>query len=178
MSRSVSRFEFGRLRALRIPWWSIAGVSAGVAVGALITLAVVAHHAKPAPIVVRGDEAALRPTPVPAATTRRVVFPLPVLSTHVTIDDDARDLDPPSDVLAIDLPAEASTHHVVSALAADGTRADGSVREEDGIARPEGDGYTFVAAPRPIVDDPRRGGRGAHDARPVGTVRNGFTKLR
>jgi hypothetical protein len=80
--------------------------------------------------------------------------------------------------VAIDVPVEASTHHVVSALAADGTRAEGSVHEEDGIARPEGDGYAFVAAPRPGVDDARRSGRGAHEVRPVGTVRNGFTKLR
>jgi hypothetical protein len=178
LSRSVSRFEFGRLRALRIPWWSIAGVTGGVAAGALITLAVVAHHGKPAPIVVRGDEAASKPTPAAAGTTRRVVFPLPVVSARVTIDDDAHDLDPPSDVVAIDVPAEASTHHVVSALAADGTRAEGSVHEEDGIARPEGDGYALVAAPRPGVDDARRSGRGAHEVRPVGTVRNGFTKLR
>jgi serine/threonine-protein kinase len=178
LTRSQARFEFGRLRTLRIPWWSVVGISGGVAVGALITLAVVAHRGRPAPIVVHGDEAAPKSTPVAAATTRRVVIPLPFLSTHVAVDDETRDLDPPADVVAIDVPTEASPHHLVVATAPDGTRAEGSAHEEDGIARPEGEGYTIVAASRPGVEDVRRPGRGAHEVRPVGTVRNGFTKLR
>ena len=109
---------------------------------------------------------------------RRLVLPLPFTSTRVTLDDESRDLDPASDVVAVEVPAEASMRHRVTAIAIDGTRAEGNVREQDGIARPESEGYTFVAAPHPIVDDARRVGRGSHEARPVGTVRNGFTKLR
>jgi hypothetical protein len=172
---SEGRFEVRRLKALRIPWWSVAGVSGGVAVGALITLAVVHKHSL-GPIVVRAAEVPARGSPAPS--TRRLVLPLPFLSTRVTIDDDSRDLDPAADVVTIEVPADSTLHHRVTALSPDGTRAEGSVEEADGVARPESPGYTFVAAPHPVPDEGRRLGRGSHEARPVGTVRNGFTKLR
>jgi serine/threonine-protein kinase len=173
-----ARFEVGWVRGLRIQWWSVVGVGGGVAVGALITLAAVASRGKAAPIVVRAVEAPTSAAPLPAATTRRLVLPLPFPSTHVDIDDEARTLDPPSDVLSVEIPADVSMHHRIVAIGVDGTRAEGDVREEDGIARLEGDGYALKAPPHPNVDDARRAGRGGHDARPVGTVRNGFTKLR
>jgi hypothetical protein len=173
---SEGRFEVRRLKALRIPWWSVVGVTCGVALGALVTLVAVPKRSL-GPIVVRAAEVP-RGAPAPSTTTRRLVLPLPFLSTRVTIDDDSRDLDPPADVVAIEVPADSNAHHRVTALSVDGTRAEGNVEESDGIARPESPGYAFVAAPHPVPDEPRRFGRGSHEARPVGTVRNGFTKLR
>jgi hypothetical protein len=58
----------------------------------------------------------------------------------------------------------------------DGTRAEGYVREDEGVARPEGDGFSTAAASRASTDAPRPGGSVA--ARPAGATRNGFTKLR
>ena len=40
-----------------------------------------------------------------APTARKVVVPLPFLATHVELDDVVRDLDPPGDVAAFDVPA-------------------------------------------------------------------------
>ncbi len=178
LQRPEARFEVGWLRTLRIPWWSVAGVSGGVAVGALMTLVVVADRGKSKPIVIHSIEAPAGTVSVPAATTRRVVLPLPFPATHVDIDDEARALDPPSEVITLEVAADAGTHHRVTAIGLDGARADGDVDEEDGVARPEGDGYTLKAAAHPNIDEARRAGRGGHEVRPVGTVRNGFTKLR
>ena len=110
-----------------------------------------------------------------APTARRVVVPLPFLATHVEFDDEVRELDPPTDVAAFDVPAESGPRHRVAVVALDGTRAEGFVREQDGIARPEGDGYAFVA-PEPSVTESRP--TPSRPVRPVGTVHNGFTKLR
>jgi serine/threonine-protein kinase len=168
--------QVGMFRSLRISWWSVVGVGGGVAVGVLVTLALVASHGRPAAFV-HSPQARATPASAPAASARRIVVPLPFLSTRVTVDEDARDLDPPSDVVVVDLPPSAGPRHRVSALAVDGTRAEGGVREDEGIARPEGTGYTFTLAPHGDGDDARRVGRGVR-VRPVGTVRNGFTKLR
>jgi eukaryotic-like serine/threonine-protein kinase len=170
------RAEVAKLRPKRVPWLGIAAVSAGIALGVAVTLAVVANRPKPGPIVIRGTP----PSPPPAEiviapTARKVVVPLPFLATHVELDDVARDLDPPGDVAAFDVPAEAGMRHKVSVLAIDGTRADGYVREQDGIARPEADGYAFVP-PEPSTTDTRP--PPVRSPRPLGTVHNGFTKLR
>ena len=150
---------------------------AGSRSGVGVTLAVVASRPKPGPIVIRGSAPAVTPAEILVApTARKVVVPLPFLATHVELDDAVRDLDPPGDVAAFDVPAEAGMRHRVSVLAIDGTRADGFVREQDGIARPEADGYAFVApeatTPEPRPPPPVR------PVRPLGTVHNGFTKLR
>jgi serine/threonine-protein kinase len=173
---TAMRLEVAKLRPKRVPWLGVGAVSAGVVLGVGLTLAVVSNRTKPAPIVVRGTP----PPPAPAeivvaATSRKVVVPLPFLATHVELDDVARDLDPPGDVAAFDVPAESGLRHKVSVLALDGTRADGFVREQDGIARPEADGYAFVP-PEPTATEPRPAA--VRPARPLGTVRNGFTKLR
>lgn len=170
------RAEVAKLRPRRIPWLGIGAVTAGCVVGAVVTLAVMASRPKPGPIVIRGTAPIVpQPAAVAAPTSRKVVVPLPFLATHVELDDAVRDLDPPGDVAAFDVPAEAGMRHRVSVLAIDGTRADGFVREQDGIARPEADGYAFVA-PEPSVPEPRP--LPLRPARPLGTVHNGFTKLR
>ncbi|HEY8042474.1 MAG TPA: serine/threonine-protein kinase [Polyangiaceae bacterium] len=168
------RLEVAKLRPRRVPWWGVASATGGIAIGALLTLAVVANRSKPAPIVIHAAPAPAPPPEVaPAATVRKVVLPLPFLATHVGFDDVERDLDPAADVAAFDVPSESGLRHRVSVVAIDGTRAEGTVREQDGIARPEGEGYAFVA-PELAPADPRP----ARPARPIGTVHNGFTKLR
>jgi hypothetical protein len=104
-----------------------------------------------------------------------VVLSLPFLATHVTFDDEQRDLSPATDVTAFDVPAESGQRHRIAAVALDGTRAEGTVREEDGIARPDSDGYVFIPA-EPVGD--ARAPYTGRPARPIGTVHNGFTKLR
>ncbi len=170
------RAAVARLRPRSIPWRSIAAVATGVAIGAVLTLTVLTRRAKPSPIVIRGAPAAVSDRPqVPA--TRRVLLPLPFVASRATFDDDGRDLAPPSDVIAFDVPSGSGPRHRVTVAAPDGTRAEGYVLEEDGIARAEGDGYSFTAPPHSEEAAPRPARRGSL-ARPVGTVRNGFTKLR
>jgi hypothetical protein len=170
------RAEVARLRPKRIPWLGIGAVTAGCILGVVVTLVVMGNRSKPGPIVIHGTPPVVTQTEVMVApTARKVVVPLPFLATHVELDDAVRDLDPPGDVAAFDVPAEAGMRHRVSVVAIDGTRADGFVREQDGIARPEGEGYAFVT-PEPSATEirvpPQR------PARPLGTVHNGFTKLR
>jgi hypothetical protein len=157
----------------RVPWWAVAVASAGVVAGSLTTLAVRANRSQSGPIVVVARAATSASS---TSTTRRVVVPLPFPATRVTLDEAARDLDPASDVAAFDLPSESGLRHRVVALALDGTRAEGYVREDEGVARPDGEGYSYVEAPRPAAGDPSRStGTGVHA---VGETRNGFTKLR
>jgi serine/threonine-protein kinase len=169
------RAEVERLRPRRLPWWG--AVAAGIAIGAAVTLAVVTTRPKAVPIVVRG-------TPTPAATVevplipaiRKVVLALPFVATHVTLDDQSSDLVPASDVAAFEVPGDSGLRHLVTAIALDGTRAEGYVREQDGIARPEGDGLKFVSDAAAAGDV--RPATGHPPPRPIGTVHNGFTKLR
>ncbi|HTB76348.1 MAG TPA: serine/threonine-protein kinase [Polyangiaceae bacterium] len=158
-----------------LPWRSIAAVAAGVAIGAIVTLTVLTRHAKPAPIVVRGAPATIvAPTPTP--TTRRVLLPLPFVASRATLDDETRDLDPPSDVLAFDVPASSGPRHRVTVVAPDGTRAEGYAAEQDGIVRPEEEGYAFEAPRQPGSATPRADRK--RSAHPAGVVHDGFTKLR
>jgi len=175
------RAEVAKLRPRRVPWWSAAAVAGGIAIGALVTLALVAHRSRPAPIVIRGTaptaSAATLDPPSPEPTTRKLVVPLPFLATHVTFDEAARDLDPATDIVAFDVPADGGRRHRITAIALDGTRAEGFVHEEDGMARPEGDGYVFFAPPEPPPSRSPRTAAG-RTVRPIGTVHDGFTKLR
>ncbi len=168
------RGQLEKLRPRRVPWWG--AVAGGIAIGAAVTLAVVANRPRVAPIVVRGSPpvgipAAAVPPPPPA---RKVVLPLPFVASHVSFDDQARDLMPATDVAAFDVPGEAGLRHRVSITALDGSRAEGYVREQDGIARPDEEGFTMVM-PDPLPGDTRPAA--ARPARPIGTVHNGFTKL-
>ncbi len=147
---------------------------------------------------------------------RRVIVPLPFSATHVTFDDQARALSPPTDVAAFDVPRESGARHRITALAVDGSKAEAYVRESEGVARPEGPGFTIEpletyadeAQGTPVSDrnlivlpptkngvkrvvKPRSGAsRAAKDAgaatanasaqapKPIGSVKDGFTKLR
>jgi len=83
-----ARFEFGKLTSFRIRWWSVVGVGGGVAVGALITLAVVTSRAKSPTIVVRGVE----PQPGSASSNLPAAPPVegPGARTDVPEDDAVR----------------------------------------------------------------------------------------
>jgi serine/threonine protein kinase len=169
------RGQIEKLRPRRVPWWG--AVAGGIAIGAAVTLAVVANRPRVAPIVVRGTSpVATVPAEVPLVPApRKVVLPLPFVATRVSFDDEVRELVPASDVAAFDVPGEAGPRHRVAITALDGSRAEGYVREQDGIARPEPDGFTMVL-PDSMPNDPRP--PAGRPARPIGTVHNGFTKLR
>jgi len=143
-------------------------------------------------------------------TIRRVIVPLPFAAKHVTFDEQSHELSPPADVAAFDVPRESGAVHRVTALAVDGSKAEAYVRESEGVARPEGPGFTVEpletygdeAQGNLIELPPTRNGvkrvvkprpgaaRAAKDAgapaasasaqapKPVGTVKDGFTKLR
>ena len=102
-------------------------------------------------------------------------MPLPFLSTHVSFDEQARDLTPATDVTAFDVPSEVGPRHKITVFALDGARAQGYVLEQDGVARPDSEGLTVIF-PDSVPLDSRTGT--ARPARPIGTVHNGFTKLR
>jgi serine/threonine-protein kinase len=163
-----------RLRPHRVPWKSLAAVGAGAAIGATATLTWLASHGKASPNVVHAAASAAPPTAEPS--TRRVLLPLPFLASHASLDDEGRDLEPPTDVVSFEVAADAGVRHHVVAVAPDGTRAEGFTLEEDGVARAEGDGYGFVAPEPPVADDRRAGPR--RPTHPLGTVHNGFTKLK
>jgi Protein kinase domain len=169
------RAAMARLRPRGVPWRSIAAVGAGVALGAAVTLTVLTRHTKPSPIVIRSAAATVNGAgQIPA--TRRVLLPLPFLASRATLDDESRELEPPTDVVVFDVQSRSGSRHRVTMVAPDGTRAEGYAVEEDGIARPEGDGYAFLAPPQSPSDsshhpDQRR------PSRPVGVVHDGFTKL-
>ncbi len=146
-----------------------------------------------------------------APTSRRVVVPLPFVASKVTFDDQSRDLSPPSDVAAFEVPRESGGRHRVTAFATDGARAEAYVREEDGVAHAEGEGFAIESletypddpawgatqkpAVRPRVWAPRSSPTAPHPpsvpasrsaasgpvatstAKPVGSVKDGFTKL-
>ncbi|HSO39268.1 MAG TPA: serine/threonine-protein kinase [Labilithrix sp.] len=149
-------------------------------------------------------------------TIRRVVVPLPFAATRVTFDEQSRELSPPADVAAFEVPRESGLRHRITALGVDGSRAEAYVRESEGVARPEGQGFAIealetyaegagtAAGPATIIELPptpngvkrvvvKRGpARGPKDAgaggagtasalpppKPIGTVKDGFTKLR
>ena len=170
------RAEAAKTRSRRLPWWEMAAVSGGIALGALVTLAVVAHRSKSEPVLARGvSPAVAEPEAVVAPpAARKIVVPLPFLATHVELDDLTRELDPPADVAAFDVGAQSGMRHRVAIVAIDGTRAEGFAREEDGIARTEG-GYSF-APPEPSGPETRP--PPPRPVHPLGKVHDGFTKLR
>jgi eukaryotic-like serine/threonine-protein kinase len=169
------RAELAKLRPRRVPWIGVGTAAAGVVIGVAATLAFVSGRSRPAPIVVRGaTEIASAPLIEIPPATHKVVVPLPFIATHVAFDETARDLDPASDSATFDVPAGADPRHHVTIVAIDGTTADGNVREQDGIARPDGMPLTFTLPSSPADSHAPV----LRASRPVGTVRNGFTKLR
>ena len=91
------------------------------------------------------DAAHLDPSPLAEPTMRRVIVPLPFAATRVTFDEQSRELSPPADVAAFEIPRESGLRHLVTALAVDGAKAEAYVRESEGVARPEGPGFTIEA---------------------------------
>jgi serine/threonine-protein kinase len=172
----------GKRRVLPVPWWTVGATAGGIVVGALVTLAVVANRAKPSTVVVPGVAstvslpAAAHGPPETQQPPRKVVLPLPFLAARVVFDNQVRELQPATDVVAFEVSRESGPRHHVAVVALDGTRADGFVREEDGIARPDDDGYAFVPPPEAAGAEVRPSN--ARAAPPIGTVHNGFTKLR
>ncbi len=162
------------LRTKRFPLWAAAAVAAGTVLGASVTLAVVASRRPPSGIV-HGLASSASTPPVPSA--HRVIVPLPFFATRVTFDDVTRDLSPPVDTVAFDLPNEGGARHRITAVAADGTVARGFVREVDGMAQPEGDGFAFDEPAVAVPTSPEGRGPSSLPISP-GAVRNGFTKLR
>ena len=76
-------------------------------------------------------------------TIRRVIVPLPFAAKRVTFDEQSHELSPPADVAAFDVPRESGARHRITALAVDGSKAEAYVRESEGVARPEGPGFTI-----------------------------------
>jgi hypothetical protein len=168
-------------RQRRVAWWTAAAVAGGIALGVVVTLAIVTRHARSGPIVIRGTAPAVNGSEAPPfAGGRKVVVPLPFLATRATLDEASRDLAPASDIVVFDVPVDSGLRHRVTALALDGTRAEGYVREQDGVAHSDVDGYAFVTPPESTATEVRREapGGGAHPPRPIGKVHNGFTKLK
>lgn len=162
----------------------------------------------------KSEEPRVEAAPAAEPTIRRVIVPLPFVATQVTFDEQARELLPPADVAAFDVPRESGARHRIIAMAADGSRAEAYVRESDGVARPEGPGFTIesleyaevASTPTPtgnlIELPPTRNGvkrvvkprpapvkaakdagapaasASAQAAKPIGTLKDGFTKLR
>jgi serine/threonine-protein kinase len=155
------RAEAARLRPRRISWWTVGAVIGGIVVGAAVTLAVVTNRTKPGPIVIRGTVSASAAAANAAPSTRKVVLPLPFLAAHVGFDDASRDLDPATDVVAFDVPIGSGPRHRVAVIALDGTRAEGFVREHDGIARPDGEAIRISGRPNRAGENgpPARGRR-------------------
>lgn len=174
------RYAFGNLNdpfppaPRKKPWPLIGGIAGGVAFGALSVFLFVARASKSEALPVPPPVATLQPAPL----LRRVVVPLPFVATHVEFDDAQRDLDPAADVVAFEVPSESGLDHRVVAIGVDGSRAEGMMREVQGVARPDADGF-MIAHPR-VALPTRSGGVTSRPPRlppPVGTKKNGFTKL-
>jgi serine/threonine protein kinase len=174
--------DYGRLAQQKSRRNVAAGVMVGLAVGAMITLLIAMrqHGSASSPKPVNSTiEAVAIPLPPASATSqevRRVIVPLPFLAMRVELDDAERDLDPASDVGVFDVPKESGIQHHVTAVALDGTRAEGYVREAEGVARVEGDGFMLALPAVSATSLPKV--RVPLPAPAVGTVRNGFTKLK
>jgi serine/threonine-protein kinase len=160
------------LRARRALWKPGLAVGAGLLVGAALAAVLLGHRA-PAPVAMRPETVA---TPsgaaAPASTTRKVVVSLPFAARQVTLDGVTQAVEPPSTLVAFDVTRDAATRHHVVATGSDGVPLAADAFETS----PAGDdqGYIVVTAPaeEPARAAPMRG------RVTVGTVRDGFTKLR
>ena len=175
------------------PWRLVAALVGGIALGAILVFSLV----KKTPVSTAPVASAAKAIAAPVVATRHVTVPLPFVATFVSFDDVARELNPASDVVAFDVPSGSAMRHRVSAVALDGTRAEGYVREENGTTTNEEDGFSFegpdalqVASPT-SSSTPRAGGKRRYGPKsppplgpsipppqPTGTVKNGFTKLK
>jgi hypothetical protein len=184
------RYAFGNLQdsapvgpTSRPPWKVLAAIGGGVIAGAVGVIALsLGGVTRPQGDPASGPASVAPPT---APTVRRVVVPLPIIASRVTFDDIERTLDPPSDVSAFDVPRESGARHRVVAYATDGARAEAFVVEADGVARAEDHGYVVSGDPVVVPSSPTASTRPARPlvtarprTAPIGTVKNGFTKLK
>jgi serine/threonine-protein kinase len=184
------RYAFGNLNdsapvgaRKRPPWTVLAAIGGGVVAGAVGVIALSFGPTRSQNDTSSPAESAPSPASVP--TVRRVVVPLPITAVRVTFDDLERTLDPPTDVSAFDVSRESGSRHRVVAYAADGTRAEAFILEADGVARAEDSGYVItrvggqsVASALPAPTSLRPLAAGRPRTPPIGTVKNGFTKLK
>ena len=147
------------------------GVGAGLAIG-IAGVLVWSYRQKPAIAIPVPTSSA----PSPAPTSRRIVVTLPFLATQVELDGVAKTLSPAADVAVFDVPAAAPRRHKLTAIALDGTRADGFAVEDSGIAQPE-PGLAFDI-PQPLQTTPAPSPTAVRRSKPAGTTHDGFTKLR
>ncbi len=156
------------------PWVVLASVGVGLFIGAVAVF--VALSRRPPRTVVVTKQGPTQALVESNAVARKVVVPLPFIATHVTFDDESRELDPAVDVTAFEVPREAGIRHRVTATAIDGSKATGFVREQDGMARVEPEGFAIELPALSPMPAPHSNGHPS--TAPVGTVKNGFTKLR
>jgi hypothetical protein len=156
------------------PWVVLASVGIGLFIGAVAVFLVLSRNPPRTVVVTKPGPTASSVASSPVA--RKVVVALPFLATHVTFDDESRDLDPAVDVTAFEVPREAGVRHRLTATAIDGSKASGFVREQDGVARVEPEGYEIELPALSPSAAPHSNGHPS--TAPVGTVKNGFTKLR
>lgn len=208
-----ARYTFGNAsenllqRRFASPRVRLAALGAVALLGLLVLVGVLARKD-------RSDAARLDSSAAGEPTIRRVIVPLPFAAKRVTFDEQSRELSPPADVAAFEVPRESGARHRVTALSVDGSKAEGYVRESEGVARAEAPGFAVesletyadespsapaptgnlielpptpngvkrVAKPRPApARAPKDAGAPAASAsapKPIGSVKDGFTKLR
>lgn len=191
-----ARYAFGNLNdslpvdneTPKVPWPLIAAIGAGSAFALIVLLALffrfrahdrdLATTALPVPSASGASSDA--PQIAAAPSSRHVVVPLPFVATHVIFDDLDRDLNPPADVCAFDVPAASGVRHRVVAIAANGSRAEGFAREVDGVASPESGFAIQQATPTtttpPAAPQPQP--HHTHAAPRSTTTHDGFTRIK
>ena len=93
--------------------------------------------------------AALAVVPPARPITRKITINLPFASKFVSLDETAREVTPPSDLQAFEVPASSGPRHRVTAVGVDGTRAEGFVREVEGatgVVKVEPEGFLVEGA--------------------------------
>ena len=174
--RGRLRRSIVRLRWPAIRWWNASAVAAGIAIGVMVALAIVSGRTKRTSTATQSLAAIRAPASVyTPPRTRAVAVRLPFLATRVTFDALARNLQPATDTVVFEVPGDSAPRHEVTVVALDGSRAKGLVVEQDGVARPDSEGYVPLS-PGESAEEKRL--EGARAARSVGTIRDGFTKLR
>jgi hypothetical protein len=165
-----------RLRWPAIRRWNAPAVAAGIVIGVMAALAIVSGRTKRTATATQSLAAIRTPASAYAPPlTRAVKVRLPFLATRVTFDAVARDLQPATDTVVFEIPSDSALRHEVTVVALDGSQAKVLVVEQDGVARPDSEGYVPLS-PGESAEEKRL--EGARAARSMGTIRDGFTKLR
>jgi hypothetical protein len=193
-----ARYAFGNLNdslplqneTPKVPWQLVVAVGGGAAIALIGLLALFLRYrahdhdlaANPlgAPSASATGSAGDAPQIAAAPTSRHVVVPLPFVATHVVFDDLDRNLNPPADVCAFDVPGASGVRHRVVVIAADGTHAEGFAREVDGVASPES-GFAIqqaaTARTTPTTPPPAPAHH-SHAAPRSTTTHDGFTRIK